>query len=169
MLPGATTSEKEGPLPFRGVPVTRYPDTGPVAGVQRTVMVLSFTSVTSISDGDSISIETSFYHSSFSCFPPDYFSSLNSSFLSYVIIKLYHHIRTIPSSYWGTEVGRCTCFVCDVDGCAGGGAVSSACYSIHSDGVVSAWAQTLNSGSGLRARDDELFRRAVTTWGSTRC
>lgn len=35
---------------------------------------------------------------------------------------------------------RCTCFVSDIDGCARGGAVSSACHSVHSDGVVSAWA-----------------------------
>lgn len=51
----------------------------------------------------------------------------------------------------------------DIDGCAGGGAVSSACHSVHGDGVFGAWAQTLYSGSGLRARDSELFRRAVTT------
>lgn len=56
-----------------------------------------------------------------------------------------------------------TCFVIYIDGCAGGGAVSSSCYSIHSDGVVGAWAQTLNSCSGLRSWDCELFRRAVTT------
>ncbi len=55
-LPGATTSEKVCPCPFSGVPVTRYPEMGPSAGLQRTVIVLSFTSVTSISDGDSISV-----------------------------------------------------------------------------------------------------------------
>lgn len=55
-LPGATTSAKVGPCPFSGVPVTRYPEMGPTAGLQRTVIVLSFTSVTSISDGDSISM-----------------------------------------------------------------------------------------------------------------
>lgn len=55
--PEATTSEKTGPCPFSGVPVTRYPEMGPAAGLQRIVIVLSLTSVTSISDGESISVK----------------------------------------------------------------------------------------------------------------
>lgn len=127
----------------------RYPVTGPAAGVQRTVMVLSFTSVTSISDGDSISTRTqttSFYHS----------PALHQITSAHNIVPLFPFLLCFTNC-------ECTCFVCDVDGCAGGGAVSSACHSIYSDGIVSAWTQILNSGSGLRSWDSELFREAVTT------
>lgn len=52
LVPGATTSVKDGPCPFLGTPVTLYPLMGPWAGLHLTVTLLSFTSITSISDGE---------------------------------------------------------------------------------------------------------------------
>lgn len=52
-IPGATTSVKDGPCPFLGTPVTLYPLIGPWAGLHLTVTLLSFTSITSISEGES--------------------------------------------------------------------------------------------------------------------
>lgn len=51
----------------------------------------------------------------------------------------------------------------DVDGGAGGWAVSAACDRIHSDGVLSIRAQVLNSGCGLGAGDGEFL------WGALAC
>lgn len=55
----------------------------------------------------------------------------------------------------------CTCRVCDVDGSAGCGAISSTSHSIDSDGVVSARLQVVDGGSGLRAGNCELFWTTV--------
>lgn len=43
---------KDGPCPFLGTPVTLYPLMGPWAGLHLTVTLLSFTSITSISEGE---------------------------------------------------------------------------------------------------------------------
>lgn len=58
----------------------------------------------------------------------------------------------------------CTCLVHDVDWGAGGGAVSSASHSVHSDSVVSTRLQVIDCDSGLRARYCELLGITVTSW-----
>lgn len=59
-----------------------------------------------------------------------------------------------------------TCLVCDIDGSAGCWAVSSTSDSVDSDGVVCSGLQVIDRGSRLIARNCELLRVTVTSWGS---
>lgn len=56
-----------------------------------------------------------------------------------------------------------TCLVSDMDGGAGGRAVSSSGDGVHCNGVVSARLQVGDCGCGLRSRDSELLGQTLTT------
>lgn len=136
--PGATTSVKDTPCPFLGTPVTLYPMIGPCAGLHLTVTLLSFTSVTSISDGDST--------------PGRRDGTMKR--------------RQRPSERREkkTVSVTSTCFVCDVDRSAGGGTVSSAGHGVDRHGVVGAGVKVRDCSSGFRAGYRELLRVTVTSW-----
>lgn len=57
-----------------------------------------------------------------------------------------------------------TCLVHDVDGRAGSGTVSSACYGVDGDDVISTGLQVIDGCSRLRSRNCELFWATVAPW-----
>lgn len=140
VTPGATTSVKEVPSPFLGTPVTLYPVTGPWAGLHLTVTLLSFTVITSISEGELMPERA-------------WWKDGGEQMVSF----------SFPLTGSVCASGR-TCLVHDVDRCAGCGTVSSARYSVDGDDVVSTGLQIIDCCSRLRSRNCELFWITVPPW-----
>lgn len=134
---------KEVPSPFLGTPVTLYPLIGPWAGLHLTVTLLSFTVITSISEGELTPKRAGW---------EDGGEEISTGSNQHQFSSLC--MRTS---------GR-TCLVRDVDRCAGCRTVSSAGHSIDGDDVISTRLQIIDCCSRLRSRNSELFGVTVAPW-----
>lgn len=137
---------KDGPCPFLGTPVTLYPLIGPWAGLHLTVTLLSFTSITSMSEGESTPRRGGWR---------DEEEKAMSGKIKRKYLNLFCFLQCVAVF---------TCLVCDIDRSAGCRAVSSPSYSVDGDSVVSTWLQVSDCCSGLWARHCELLRITVTSW-----